>query len=308
MFRLFRIAKIYKSVNQTDIFENTNRKKFRSVTPITIDSKFGSNSQSNLMFSTENNEKGEKGEKKNLAQKVQEKEVPESRVGKKMSENTTKRVIILVLLLLLVIPLFSSEYYFDPDESFIFGLKILSEISNNFNNSTLTQTSYDNYVSQHINAYYPLIYLKMPSINQAYQTSQNYLDLRNDEFSRQTFSLNGYANAESVVDLRNKTKVIAGINIGRTIYICLVLSIGALMFSKDANDLALRPIEKMIEKVNEIARNPLSSKTFELIENNGNRLYETVTIYNAIIKIGMLLALGFGEAGIILNIRTILIN
>lgn len=29
------------------------------------------------------------------------------------------------------------------------------------------------------------------------------------------------------------------------------------MFSKDANDLALRPIERMIRKVNKIAKNPL---------------------------------------------------
>ncbi len=28
------------------------------------------------------------------------------------------------------------------------------------------------------------------------------------------------------------------------------------MFSKDANDLALRPIERMIDKVNKIAKNP----------------------------------------------------
>jgi len=35
---------------------------------------------------------------------------------------------------------------------------------------------------------------------------------------------------------------------------------GAMLFSKDANDLALRPIERMIIKVNKIAKNPISSK------------------------------------------------
>jgi hypothetical protein len=34
------------------------------------------------------------------------------------------------------------------------------------------------------------------------------------------------------------------------------LTVGSLIFSKDANDLALRPIERMIEKVNKIAKNP----------------------------------------------------
>jgi hypothetical protein len=42
----------------------------------------------------------------------------------------------------------------------------------------------------------------------------------------------------------------------RTIFVCMVLTFGSLMFSKDANDLALRPIERMIEKVNKIAKNP----------------------------------------------------
>lgn len=36
----------------------------------------------------------------------------------------------------------------------------------------------------------------------------------------------------------------------------MILSVGAMMFSKDANDLALRPIERMIEKVKRIAKNP----------------------------------------------------
>jgi len=35
-----------------------------------------------------------------------------------------------------------------------------------------------------------------------------------------------------------------------------VLAFGAMMFTKDANDLALTPIERMINKVNTIAKNP----------------------------------------------------
>ncbi len=42
----------------------------------------------------------------------------------------------------------------------------------------------------------------------------------------------------------------------RTIFVCIVLTSASLFFSKDANDLALRPIERMIDKVNKIAKNP----------------------------------------------------
>lgn len=63
-----------------------------------------------------------------------------------------------------------------------------------------------------------------------------------------------------VADAREKAKKNAILGITRTIFVSLVLSLGAMFFSKDANDLALRPIERMIEKVNKIARNPLASK------------------------------------------------
>lgn len=68
------------------------------------------------------------------------------------------------------------------------------------------------------------------------------------------------------------------------------------MFSQDANDLALGPIERMIKKVNQIARNPISSKELEINKDNKEQ-YETIIIENAIVKIGTLLALGFGDAG-----------
>ena len=68
-----------------------------------------------------------------------------------------------------------------------------------------------------------------------------------------------------------------------------------MLFSKDANKLALRPIEQMIEKVNKIAADPLVARTMQIEENDKEN--ETYIIENAIIKIGTLLALGFGEAG-----------
>lgn len=52
----------------------------------------------------------------------------------------------------------------------------------------------------------------------------------------------------------------SALSMGRTFFVCIVLTMGALLFSKDANDLALSPIERMITKVNEIARNPNDAK------------------------------------------------
>jgi hypothetical protein len=34
--------------------------------------------------------------------------------------------------------------------------------------------------------------------------------------------------------------------------------LGAMLFSKDANDLVLKPIERMVKKVREVSENPLT--------------------------------------------------
>ncbi len=67
------------------------------------------------------------------------------------------------------------------------------------------------------------------------------------------------ANYVAVFDLRQDTRLNAGLGIARTFFVCFVLSAGALYFSKDANDLVIAPIEAMIQKVNRIAKNPLEA-------------------------------------------------
>ena len=52
----------------------------------------------------------------------------------------------------------------------------------------------------------------------------------------------------------------------RTFFVCIVLALAAILFSKDANDLALMPIERMIQKVNRLAKNPLSLKDIEIMK------------------------------------------
>lgn len=78
-----------------------------------------------------------------------------------------------------------------------------------------------------------------------------------------------------------------------------MLTLGALYFSKDANLLILEPVEAMIEKVNKIARNPMSARGEKLrdVKDAEGQENEAYVVENAIIKIGVLLALGFGDAG-----------
>jgi hypothetical protein len=54
------------------------------------------------------------------------------------------------------------------------------------------------------------------------------------------------------------------LSICRTIFVCIVLSIAAIMFTSDANRLVLSPIERMLEKVKLIAKNPLAAASDEV--------------------------------------------
>uniref|UniRef100_A0A7S1LEV7 Guanylate cyclase domain-containing protein n=1 Tax=Alexandrium catenella TaxID=2925 RepID=A0A7S1LEV7_ALECA len=122
----------------------------------------------------------------------------------------------------------------------------------------------------------------------------------------------------------------AALNILTTVFVCMVLCVASLFFSSDANTLVLNPVEKMINKVEAIRDNPLRAtqmadeefkreemrKSAEIRKSSsmralhswkkrwccqrhqeGAELMETVILEKTIIKLGSLLALGFGEAG-----------
>ena len=62
------------------------------------------------------------------------------------------------------------------------------------------------------------------------------------------------------------TKIESTINVIRTSFICVVLSLASIYFTKDAQVLVLDPLERMIEKVKLIAKNPLAAATDEVHE------------------------------------------
>ena len=172
----------------------------------------------------------------------------QSKVGKKLSELTTKRVIILVLLLILVIPLFSSDYYYSTNRSFYLWLKILKKMAKNYpTEKDIIKTTYDKFIEIHKNNDAKLVYCRIPIINATYNNNDKNL-LRAQEKLIYSDNEDG-TGIYGILSLRIQAKQNAGINIARTIFVCIILTFGAMTFSKDANDLILRPIERMIEKV-----------------------------------------------------------
>ncbi|CAJ1350647.1 unnamed protein product [Effrenium voratum] len=120
-----------------------------------------------------------------------------------------------------------------------------------------------------------------------------------------------------VFDTRPLVQAAAGLSMLQTFFICAALAVGALSFAKDANRFLLGPLERILVKLEAIRKNPLHAMKLgdieyreqEQEEDEGERrscckreasaleTLETAILERTLIKLGGLLALGFGEAG-----------
>ena len=114
----------------------------------------------------------------------------------------------------------------------------------------------DSYVSEHEDLRTPLLSLSVYDMSWL-KLDQDLTKLRSTEFELAVAGSDKQLAA--IFDLRPNTRLDAGLGMCRTIFICIILTGGALFFSKDTNELVIRPIEKMIEKVKRIAKNPLEA-------------------------------------------------
>lgn len=122
--------------------------------------------------------------------------------------------------------------------------------------------------------------------------------------------------SQLIVGNYDESQLNAILGLVRTTFVIVVLVLGAILFSKDANDLIVTPIENMLAKVRRISDNPLAAARIEedlaiaeeQLQKNQldeklkkNKLqeqgFETVILEKLIVKTGALLAIGFGEAG-----------
>lgn len=123
-------------------------------------------------------------------------------------------------------------------------------------------------------------------------------------------------------DTRPITRSEAGLSMLQTLFICIALAVGAISFSRDADHLLLGPLERILVKLEAIRKNPLHAMKLGDIEYREHELeeeenadkrwcfccrkqrkneeletLETAILERTLIKLGGLLALGFGEAG-----------
>jgi hypothetical protein len=111
---------------------------------------------------------------------------------------------------------------------------------------------------------YPMIKLTVPVFGTTYYNT-NINQLRDEELTDYESGNN------SKVTYSTKQWNIWGayINIGRTIMVCLLLTISSYVINKDVNSLVLDPIERMIERIRIVAKNPMALCSEEEIESAG---------------------------------------
>jgi hypothetical protein len=135
------------------------------------------------------------------APQEEEMKVPEeSRVGKKLSDLTTRRVILLVLAMMFSVPAFTITTYKDENNSFVFGLELINAFPKD---SAGFVAAFNSYKEEHIAIRTPLILLTaFEDVTYDYQSNVNANDLRTGEKEVVTID-NG--NFVAIFDLRSNT-------------------------------------------------------------------------------------------------------
>jgi hypothetical protein len=109
LIRLIRIVKLYKSANQAMVNEEKNKEAKLIQLELTKAQTKNGVDQINI-------------------QELLTKEQKESVVGKKLLDQTTRRVIIMVLAMLFSVPLFSVGTYINEPSSYSYGLSLIKKL------------------------------------------------------------------------------------------------------------------------------------------------------------------------------------
>lgn len=199
-------------------------------------------------------------------------------VGQKMTESITKKVIIAVMMMLLSFSLL--ELDFTPDARQI----QLNALVDYPNSSFLREI----YIDSHPNI------IRLMGIGEDYIDDIREKELRLEETL--VFLADQDPSIFAIFDVKEETEVTAWYSIAMTLIVTSLLAILSLLFSQDAYNIMILPIEKMKFTVQQLSENPLLhiEKMKNFAPNDSN---ETDILQQAIAKMATLLQIGFGCAG-----------
>ena len=236
----------------------------------------------------------------------------ESKLGSQLSSVILEYLIVILLLMLIIIPLLN---YSTSDTGPEYGLSFIHEISMNTSiNNVSKKALVDIFVSAMSQGPIRLpssiiVSLLVDPLYQGYVVRDDYrLEQLRDgsnfeiSFSSVDTTTNTSYTTTGVLDDRQILYVLSWYGIYLTICVGLLLLLGFIIFTSDVKRLVLTPIERMMNLVEFVAKNPLQSiqELRMLPHGQGEKSsgqYETEILESSLEKVTGLLRVGFGEAG-----------
>ena len=221
--------------------------------------------------------------------------------------------------MLIILPILQDNFY--QDDALSAYVILAKYIQNDWNLRTddfLNFTSTDIFLPNNVLTYmdyavdpsFPIISVKLQDTYVFRNTSYFNSSFRSSE-TKSCISSDGLITVKysSIAD----TSLSGILNMMQTLFVCFCLTLAAVSFEQDTQELVLQPLEIMIEIVDAVAKDPINAKNVENLQKGvkstmqkigkkkGKEMteeqYEVKVIEGAIIKISALLAIGFGEAG-----------
>ncbi|CAE7537306.1 cya [Symbiodinium microadriaticum] len=226
-----------------------------------------------------------------------------SKVGGELSDTTTRRVIIIVLLMLCLVPVLN---FSESDNMQHFSSRTLHQY-NLYGDNASKVVAVDEFLwhFKKLNGKPYAIKLEVSPPLPGYNSSvivqkKHYLNrLRSSAITKELFKakVNGVIH-ETKVWFNNQAVVeeVALNGILLTIFVSVVMLTGTVVFTSDVERLVLTPIQRMMNMVEQVSKDPLSPLYFDHADGSGE--YETRLLEGTIEKITSLLRVGFGQAGV----------
>jgi hypothetical protein len=207
-----------------------------------------------------------------------------SQVGRVLSDRTTRRVILLILLLLIGFPLFDTATYREPPSRRDLALHAVHALSFDPSSRLFNET-----LNAFVAADDSLLHLRLPGMDEdavitllrsmpsfrggtylAHFTAVQRIYRATEVVLAEatgcylTSGALGTLSAEqcqtvAVWSVRDFERLSAALNIGQTLFIIVMLGIGAMLFMADATQLVIQPLANLVSMVYTLARNPLEA-------------------------------------------------
>jgi len=231
-----------------------------------------------------------------------EREIPiESRLSRVLITASVRHLFVVVSAMSLIFTFSAIEVYLHQQHSYEYGLTLLEQNQN----TAFFESAWDQFIAYHTQEdMETLAYLEVG--NTTWKGATSVSDLRPVE------TLYAYTEeAVAVMDITVEVRFSAALNICKTILFCILLLFCMAFVVHDYNVSVLYALERMLQLVRKIARDPLlilRAQTPLVSEQQLKRFccctssedygaFELNLLENTFRKIGVLLALGLGTAG-----------